>query len=821
MRSQTIAANSHKILVTLLLIALCAAMISLVFASQAQAATFSVTNTNDSGGGSLRQAILDANTTPGADKIWFEIPGVGPHTITPLTPLPLLTDQVHIDGYSQPGSAYATETTAAVIMIDLDGAPAGAGSGIELSAGSSQSRIRGLAIHNFVQNGITINVGVDNVQVEGNWIGVTAGWGAGGNGASGIYANVSVGSTFGGFSYDCRNVISNHSSAGVMISGGQANTVSGNNVGVDPGGAEPMPNNFGIYLDATTSPLIGGDSAASRNIVSGNTNAGIRLGDVTQARVSGNYVGTNAEGSFAIANGMGISVVGLSSQNTIGTSNVGGGNVISGNVLFGLYIEGNQNDVFGNMIGTEATGLGALPNGQDGVRINGECGDNQIGASGVGQANIISGNGDNGVAILGAFDNFVQCNLIGLNASGAACPNDSSGVYTLNGARNQIGGPNLTLTTGQYSGRLGTAAISGDGNVISGNNAHGAFIDGSGDSIVQGNLIGTDIAGTSAVPNALDGIVVSSADGTLIGGPSGGGNIVSGNGLNGIQVNLTQGCTIQCNLVGVSTNLDTLPNQYSGITVDVSGPVIIGGAPDMGNQVSNNARDGIYTDDSTPVTITFNKIWNNGWNGIALADQTTYYDTISRNSIFGNGSIGISFGGTNTPTPNDGNNNNPNKPNRGFNYPEFSSPTFPLAGGTVHLTGTAPPFSDVEFFKTGDPADPSGHGQGQTWLTTVPVGAAGTFAADLTGLAVGDSISATATSTAQAPAGAGNTSEFSGNALIVAPTRPEVTSVDPPVGAEGQKVTVTGANFGSTQGSSTITIGGLQAAGGLLVGHER
>ncbi len=64
-----------------------------------------VTTTDDSGPGSLRQAILDANANPGTDTITFNIPGAGPHTIAPLTALPEITDPVIIDGTTQPGAS--------------------------------------------------------------------------------------------------------------------------------------------------------------------------------------------------------------------------------------------------------------------------------------------------------------------------------------------------------------------------------------------------------------------------------------------------------------------------------------------------------------------------------------------------------------------------------------------------------------------------------------------------------------------------------------------------------------------------------------------
>src|SRR5262245_53416398 len=66
---------------------------------------FTVSNTNDSGSGSLRQAILDANNNAGADTIRFAIPGAGVHTITPTSELPTITGPVTIDGYTQQGSS--------------------------------------------------------------------------------------------------------------------------------------------------------------------------------------------------------------------------------------------------------------------------------------------------------------------------------------------------------------------------------------------------------------------------------------------------------------------------------------------------------------------------------------------------------------------------------------------------------------------------------------------------------------------------------------------------------------------------------------------
>ena len=88
--------------------------------SVAQATTFSVINTNDSGVDSLRQAILDANANPGADTINFNIFGAGPHAIALLSPLPAITEQLFLDATSQPGYSGAP-------LIVLDGSGAGVG----------------------------------------------------------------------------------------------------------------------------------------------------------------------------------------------------------------------------------------------------------------------------------------------------------------------------------------------------------------------------------------------------------------------------------------------------------------------------------------------------------------------------------------------------------------------------------------------------------------------------------------------------------------------------------------------------------------------
>src|SRR6266853_1578162 len=132
---------------------------------------FTVMNTNDTGGGSLRQAILDANSM-GGGTINFNIAGGGVHTISPVTVLPTITQTVTIDGYTQPGSSPnpnpPTMGIMATIQIELSGVNSGSNfSGLTINA--PNCTVRGLVINRFVGDGIVVQT--DGNVLEGNFIG--------------------------------------------------------------------------------------------------------------------------------------------------------------------------------------------------------------------------------------------------------------------------------------------------------------------------------------------------------------------------------------------------------------------------------------------------------------------------------------------------------------------------------------------------------------------------------------------------------------------------------------------------------------------------
>ena len=127
-----------------------------------------MTNTNDSGAGSLRQAILDANANAGADTIDFNIAGTGVHTINVDVGAPTITDTVTIDATTDDSFA-ANGNRPAII---LDGNNSFTGDGLVLSSSTADgSTIRGFVIRDFSGDGIQINSGSDNNTIAGNYIG--------------------------------------------------------------------------------------------------------------------------------------------------------------------------------------------------------------------------------------------------------------------------------------------------------------------------------------------------------------------------------------------------------------------------------------------------------------------------------------------------------------------------------------------------------------------------------------------------------------------------------------------------------------------------
>lgn len=446
------------------------------------------------------------------------------------------------------------------------------------------------------------------------------------------------------------------------------------------------------------------------------------------AHIHGNYFGTDLSSLVDETSGSatGVNIDGATGV-LIGGPDPGERNLMSA-MSYGVFVDdAPANTIQNNYLGTDDSGTVDVGNFTTGVYVTGASDGTLIGGDSPGERNVISGN-TQGVWLSSATGVLVQGNYVGLDATGtAALANSSNGVYVLNSDSNVIGG-------------IGA----GQGNVISGNN-HGVNISASVSTEVSGNLIGTNAAGTAAVPNASQGIDLTTAENTLIGGGQASArNVISGNGLYGIDTSgISPGTEIKRNLIGTNiTGMAAIPNQ-TGINIDSADVTI------TNNLVSGNTNWGIRIDE-TDVVIQGNRIGTNltatggvanGADGVHLlsgAGEVTIGGTgtnegnviafngeagvdvpgagpsaeISGNSIRSNGDLGINLGSTGV-TPNDANDTDAG-PNGLQNWPVLTS----AVAGSTTISGTldSAPNRDyrIEAF-TSNACDGSGNGEGRNF----------------------------------------------------------------------------------------------------------
>jgi uncharacterized protein (TIGR02145 family) len=441
-----------------------------------------VTNTGDSGEGSLRNALAYANSHPVSDIITFNILGSGPFTIQPLTALPEITDTVVIDGYSQPGATPATSSDPAIIKIEIDGENLAAGtSGFRIKA--NNCTIKGLNINRFKGDGILIGssnespLGIYNIIV-GNYIGTDI---TGKNVFSdyqgtGIAVNKDY-NRIGGNLPSERNIICGNID-GVYVSR-KGNSVLGNYIGVDVSGKLALGNFRGVYIIDGIDNSIGGANPGERNIISSSASTGITIvGTSTGNKIVGNLIGVDISGKLKLGNeDCGIRIMNGASNNIIGGVNPGEGNVISNNLNDGILdvfsshdnvpIPSKGNIIKGNLIGTDSNGTSALGNGKNGVHLDEYAILNVIGGSDNGAGNIIAFNGNSGILCGGVINpssgNSILSNSIHSNIK-LGIDLGTDGIITVNdNGDSDIGANNLqnfpVLTSVSFS--AGNVKING------------------------------------------------------------------------------------------------------------------------------------------------------------------------------------------------------------------------------------------------------------------------------------------------------------------------------------------------------------------------
>lgn len=564
-------------------------------AATAAAATITVTTVADDltandGSVSVREAISAINAgydlgdpniiaqNPGtfgtADRINFNIPGSGVRTIVLATVLPQINKPITIDGYTQPASSANTLAIGdnAVLLIELNGSST-SGSGLTLGGVNGGSTVRGLVINRFV----------------------------------GDFSDAAI----------------------RVISGG--NVVAGCFIGVDASGTTKLANGNGVRFVTGANNLLGGTVPAARNVLSGNNASTSSSGGSSNVSIAfdgayppsvplptgtvirGNYIGTNAAGTAGISDaatfgatdglliggGTGTIVGGTDSDDGKLDGIVGARNVISGNFVgistrFGIY-DGDVT-IQGNFIGTDASGSAAIGNYSEAINFNPYPYDGSrftansltIGGTGAGAGNVISGTIYGSGITTNARKVIVQGNRIGTDVTGTAA---------LGNAGNLEAAIYLTSPFPSYPGSVVTigGASAAARNIISGNGTSGitSFESRTASRFlsIQGNFIGTQSDGQTALGNGGNGIFVL-GPATIGGTNSGEGNVIAYNGTSA-QVDRGSGVVIPSSFSGIGPfGISILGNSIfanRGLGID------LGGAPDTGGgdgPTKNDLGDG-------------------------------------------------------------------------------------------------------------------------------------------------------------------------------------------------------------------------------------
>lgn len=454
----------------------------------------------------LRAAIQEANALAGADSISFSVTG----TITLSAVLPPITQQVSIVG-STTGVLFQPE-----VAIDADNLALGLWFSSTATSTSANSVVSGLAIRNADSGapgkGIRIEPGsgglaVSNIRVSGCWLGLNDGGTQSGNqnrNDIGISITNSNNNQIGGTTAGERNVICGSTGPGIELTmNANSNTVEGNFIGLAPDGGGTLANLVGVQIRGSASNVIGGASAANRNIISGN-GTGVAVADLAapgENQIANNYIGLDDDGLTDRGNnGNGVSL-----SNAVGTiirQNAIGGNADHGISLTNLT---TMTSIVGNHIGVDAPGTGEVSNSLGGIVLGGAglvnaATNNTIGGTTAADRNVISGhpvmdiavhilNGSNGNRVLG--------NYIGTNAAGTAAIPNGFGIVINNSTGNVIG------------------AVGSGRNIISGNTEDGISLNNvapPGNNQIVGNYIGLQPDGTTPLPNGGDGIFMGNPE---------------------------------------------------------------------------------------------------------------------------------------------------------------------------------------------------------------------------------------------------------------------------------------------------------------------
>jgi hypothetical protein len=357
-----------------------------------------------------------------------------------------------------------------------------------------------------------------------------------------------------------------------------------------------------LAILASTGNTIGGTGSADRNVIWNNGNQAINLNGDNNV-IEGNYLGTDQSGMAA----GGTTAFGIFSKGGNANHDIIDTNVISGNSLGGIKIGGTGNLINGNLIGVDASGQNPLPNGSPGNSLDAGGVTLLSGSKNSLSNNVISANYDGGVNLLDDGDDFLVGNLIGT---------DSTGTTTTGTNGKPLGNIGAGVTISNLG--TGDTILGGPArpSVISGNTGDGIDIDDNGCQ-VEGTFIGTSFGGTKALGNGGDGIYIISGNNT-IGYPDNDlANVISGNGGSGIHIqgSAASGNLVQNNYIGTSRDDISLklPNANAGIFLDNAPNNTIGdvSAGLLSNYIAHNSGTGVKVFSGTGNAILSTRIFDN------------------------------------------------------------------------------------------------------------------------------------------------------------------------------------------------------------------
>jgi parallel beta-helix repeat protein len=447
-----------------------AAAVALALTPAANAAVILVTNTADSGAGSLRDAMNFASANCGTDpspSIEFNLGAGGPFVISPSSPLPQMfcgatAFNPTINGYTQAGASANTAAAGfnANLRVILDGSNVSYGGfcGIQFDTPfyGGKLTVKGLKIQDFAASYGGGHGVCGAVDLFGNILSNNAGYGA---------YMYSGGNVVGGPAAADRNVFVGNGEGGISVSS-SGNTVENNFVGT-MNGSSANPNTVGVYVGGASSVVTG-------NVISGNSDAGVSIyGDYGGTVISGNFIGTNSSGNAALGNGGGGIVIEDSANLSIT------GNLIGGNGVAGIaYNNSSDLTISGNYIGVNSGGT-VIKNT---IGIDAFCG----GYTNI-DDNVISSNQTAGVQMSGTWGNNVRNNTIAANGTTGVRIDEGSCFgersYLSDNTISNNGGDGILLTGFTWGNQFVRTQSFGNGRKnINLNNASGILPNDAGDN---------------------------------------------------------------------------------------------------------------------------------------------------------------------------------------------------------------------------------------------------------------------------------------------------------------------------------------------------